>query len=155
MLKTMRRVTLGILAAALALSAAEPILGTWKLNSSKSKYSPGPGPKSATQVYSQDGDWFVVKADTVNAEGKTVNTTNRYRGDGKEYPYESAVTGPGKISVKKIDDHHFESVIKSNSGSQVTIHSTISKDGKTRTLKMTGVNAKGEKVNNVAVYEKQ
>ena len=33
--------------------------------------------------------------------------------------------------------------------------STVSSDGKTRTVTTKGVNAKGQPVNNVAVYERQ
>ena len=36
------------LAAGSLLFAADASLGTWKLNVAKSKYSPGPAPKSAT-----------------------------------------------------------------------------------------------------------
>ena len=76
MLRTTRNLCLSVLAAALALSAATPHLGTWKLNTAKSKFSPGPGPKSRTMVVSQDGDWTVQKADGVNAEGKPTTSIN-------------------------------------------------------------------------------
>jgi hypothetical protein len=33
-----------------AQDADDPILGTWKLNLSKSKYIPGPAPRSQTRV---------------------------------------------------------------------------------------------------------
>ena len=36
---------------AAVLIAAEPFAGTWKLNTAKSKYTPGPPPKSATITY--------------------------------------------------------------------------------------------------------
>jgi hypothetical protein len=36
-----------------------------------------------------------------------------------------------------------------------TATSVVSKDGKTRTLTEKGVNAKGEKISNTLVYEKQ
>ncbi|MBL8292742.1 MAG: hypothetical protein JNN08_12940, partial [Bryobacterales bacterium] len=71
---------------AIALSAAEPYLGTWKANLAKSKYSPGPAPKSVVATYTKDGEWVVLKNDTVSADGQTVSRTNRYKRDGKEYP---------------------------------------------------------------------
>ena len=52
-----RRVLIGVLAASLTLCAADMLSGTWKLNTAKSKYSPGPAPKSNTVTYSMDGDW--------------------------------------------------------------------------------------------------
>ena len=36
-----------------------------------------------------------------------------------------------------------------------TARRVVSKDGKTMTLTITGANAKGQKVKNIAVYEKQ
>jgi hypothetical protein len=131
-------------------------MGTWKLNTSQSKYSPGPAPKSSTQVYSQDGDWIVIKTESVDAAGKPVSTSNRYKRDGKEYPFQSPLAaGSGKITVKKIDDYHFEAAVTGEGGAHTSIRTSISKDGKTRTQRVTGVNAKGQKVNNVVVYDKQ
>ena len=139
---------------AVMLIAADPTLGTWKMNMAKSKFNPGPGPKSGTTVYSQDGDWIVLKSTGVDADGKPINRENRYKRDGKEYPFDGP-NGRGKISVKKIDDYNTEAVTKLDAGGSVTSRTVISKDGKTRTQTATGVNAKGEKVNTVVVFDRQ
>ena len=39
------------LGSAIAAWAADPVLGTWELNVAKSKYNPGPAPKSQTRIY--------------------------------------------------------------------------------------------------------
>jgi hypothetical protein len=39
-------VPLAIVMAAGALLASDPIIGTWKMNMAKSKFSPGPAPQS-------------------------------------------------------------------------------------------------------------
>jgi len=127
--------------------------GTWKLNTAKSKYSPGPAPKSTTQTYSMDGDWVVLKSEGVAADGKPANFSYRYKFDGKEYPFKNA-TVDGTISVKRIDDLHTEAVIKGGKAN-ISLKGEISKDGKTRTQRQTGTNAEGKPVNNVVVYEKQ
>ena len=46
---------------AVTLGAANPIIGTWKVNSAKTKSSLGPPPKALTAVYRQEGDWIVAK----------------------------------------------------------------------------------------------
>ena len=153
MVKILQRLTIGFVAATLVLSAADMLSGTWKLNTAKSKYSPGPAPKSVTFTYSMDGDWVVAKNEGVNAEGKPISFTNRYKYDGKEYPYKGAL-GDGTISVKRTDDFHTESTVKSGKAS-MTNKTVISKDGKTRTQNQTGTNAQGQSVNNVLVYDKQ
>ena len=40
-----------LLGAALSVRAADPLIGTWKLDLSKSIFSPGPAPKSQIGVY--------------------------------------------------------------------------------------------------------
>ncbi len=37
----------------LAAAAADPIVGAWTLSLTKSKYSPGPAPKSLTRTYAE------------------------------------------------------------------------------------------------------
>ena len=57
--------------------------------------------------------------------------------------------------MKKIDDYTVESVSKKAGKPLITTKSVVSKDGKTRTTTQKGTNAKGEKVNNTIVYDKQ
>jgi len=142
-------------AVAAALSAADPYLGTWKANPAKSKYSPGPAPKSNTATYSKDGDWVILKTDTVAADGQTTSRTNRYKRDGKAYPFTGPLIGKGTITVKPIDDYTTDAVLKGDNGRTVMIHTVISKDGKTRTQTSTGTTADGKKTNNTVVFEKQ
>ena len=60
MQKCLRGVGLGIVVlvwAGVQLPAQEsdPLVGTWELNVAKSKYSPGPAPKSETRTYVVSG----------------------------------------------------------------------------------------------------
>jgi hypothetical protein len=51
-------------------------LGTWKLNLSKSNYSPGPPPKSQVRKWEPfEGDGVTFTVETVNADGS--RTTER------------------------------------------------------------------------------
>jgi hypothetical protein len=154
MLKIARNLTLTVIAAAMTLSAADPFLGTWKMNPAKSKYSPGPAPKSATMTYTQDGDWIVGKNDTVGADDKATTATNRYKRDGKEYPYQSPAGGSGTVAVKSINANTAVATIKVGT-STTTLRTVVSKDGKSFTRTTKGTDAQGQQLNNVAVYEKQ
>ena len=69
-----------LLAVALAtvrVSAGDPLVGTWKANIEKSKYSPGPPPKGPnTQKIEAVENGIKTVADGVNAKGqKTHNGT--------------------------------------------------------------------------------
>lgn len=141
-------------AANMQFSSADPVIGTWKMNIAKSRFSPGPAPKNATTVYSQEGDWLVIKSTGTDSAGQPINRTNRYKRDGKAYPFDGP-NGRGTITVKRIDDYNSEAVTKLEGGGTITTRSVISKDGKTRTMTSTGTNAKGEKVNSVIVWERQ
>jgi hypothetical protein len=58
------------------------------------------------------------------------------------------------ISAKGIDDYTFEATTKLKGKSLLTARTVASKDGKTETTTFTGVNAQGQKVNNVVLGEK-
>lgn len=137
-----------------SLLAADASLGTWKMNMSKSKFSPGPAPKSVTATYSEDGGWIVVKTEGMDSDGKAISRTGRYKRDGNDYPYEGP-NGKGMINLKQTDDRHIMAVTKLEAGGTITSRTVISKDGKTRTQTSTGTNSKGEKVDTVTVFERQ
>ena len=145
---------LGILALSMTLWAADPAVGTWKLNTAKSKYTPGPVPKSATVTYEETADGIKRTGESVDADGKTTSFTYTAKYDGKDYP----VTGSDvydTIAPKRINEHTVEATRKKSGAVVHTARRVVSKNGKVMTITMTGKNAKGEKVHNVAVYDKQ
>ena len=154
MLKPLRSLSLIVMAAALTLSAADPLVGTWKLNTAKSKYSPGPGPKSATVTYTEDAGWIVAKAEGVGPDGKSTATNNRYKRDGKEYPFVVAGGATGTIVSKTTGPNTFDATVK-NGAVTTTVHTVVSKDGKVFTRTSKGTNADGKPTTSTVVYEKQ
>ena len=151
---TVRVLWLAILTAALAL-AADPFLGTWKLNTAKSTFSAGwPGPQRRTVVARQDGDWVVYETDAVNGAGQPVKSTNRFKFDGKEYEWNKTVGPRATVTAKRVDNHVIEWVF-TDDGAVIKSLTTISKDGKTRTDTLDGNNPEGIPIKNTAVYDKQ
>ena len=144
----------GTLALGVALWAADPVVGSWKLNVAKSKYSPGPAPKSATITYEDTADGLKRTGETIDAEGKKTSFEYTAKYDGKDYP----VTGSDvfdTISIKRINDHTVASTLKKAGKVVSTSRRVTSKDGKTMTLTINGTNAEGQKTHAVAVYDKQ
>ena len=142
------------LSAAAFVLAADPSLGTWKLNVAKSKYSPGPIPKSATITYEAVGDSVKRTGESISADGKKTSLTYTAKPDGKYYP----ATGGDlydELAIKKVDDYNSEATMKRAGKVVANAKRSITKDGKVMTITITGTNAKGEKVNNVGVYDKQ
>jgi len=134
--------------------AADNQVGTWKLNVAKSKYSPGPAPKDGTLTVESEPNGLKITIHGTDAEGKAVHMEFAPKYDGKDVPT-TGMLGADTISMKKIDDYTVESVSKKGGKPLITTKSVVSKDGKTRTTTQKGTNAKGEKVNNTIVYDKQ
>jgi hypothetical protein len=134
--------------------AAENWLGTWKLNTAKSKYSPGPGPKSLTLKFEATADGIKLTSDGVNAEGKPTHAEYVSKFDGTDVPWEGNPDADA-ASAKKIDDNNYENIWKKEGKTTITAKVVVSKSGKTLTTTLVGTNAKGETVKNVAVYDRQ
>ena len=144
---------LGFVTVALA-QAPDPAAGTWSINLAKSKFSPGPAPKSQTLKYEATEGGVKLSVDIVNASGESSHSEYSAKYDGKDYP----VTGnpnADTISLKRIDSHSFEAQWKKDGKPTMTVRTTISKDGMTRTSVQTGKNAQGQEVKNTTVYDKQ
>ena len=73
-------------AAAQAVPAGNPIVGTWKLNVAKSTFTPGPGWQSQTRTYRATPGGASVSWTGVGAHGETMQVSYDYNYDGKDYP---------------------------------------------------------------------
>ena len=87
---------------------ADNSLGTWKLNVSKSKYSPGPLPvKSLTTTREAAGDGVKVTTTGERSDGTAVNSTYTAKFDGSP----SSLSGQGApydtISLRQVDANTF------------------------------------------------
>jgi hypothetical protein len=143
-----------LLFTAVSVWAADPVLGTWKLNVAKSKYNPGPAPKSQTRLYEKSSQGVTVTVATIEADGQSSSIALPANEDGKDYPI--MASGPADaIALTKIDSQTDEAILKHGAAVVGTSRRVISQDGKTMTITYKGTNRKGEQVDNVGVYEKQ
>ncbi len=149
---------LGLALAVLAVGASaqatkNPELGTWKLNVEKSKYNPGPAPKSNTVTMEAAGNGVKYSAKGVDAEGKPTATEYTASYDGKDIPLKGSNVADA-TSTRRIDAWTVERITKKDGKVVSTIRREYAKDGKSFTAKVTGKNAKGEAVNNVLFYDR-
>lgn len=152
---------LGVVVTAAALTAltaaaqtADPRVGTWNLNVAKSKYNPGPAPKSQVLTIEAAGKGEKVRSETVTATGD--KTIVEYSGefDGKPRPLKGSQTAD-TVTLTRIDTHTTERV-DAKAGKTVTIYRrAVSKDGKTMTVTIKGMDASGKAADNVVVFEKK
>ncbi len=142
-----------VLSSSIAL-AADNWLGTWNLDLAKSKYSPGPAPKSLTLKFEAMPGGIKFTGDGVGADGKPTHSMYLSKFDGRDVPYEGN-TDAETASPKKIDDNSYDNTWKKGGKATTAVRVVVSADGKTMTITQTGTNAKGEAVNNAIVYNKQ
>jgi len=158
----------------LAAQDADPILGTWVLNVAKSTFSPGPGPRSESRTYIMETEKTKLTARGV-AEPRTFvsvrqeikATSQGVDGYGQPMTREWTIVRDGKdrpmagdadvdmLSLTRIDA--FTSAFTQKRAGRVVSTGTqaISRDGKVMTVTTTGINAKGQSINDVAVFDKQ
>jgi hypothetical protein len=133
----------------------DPFVGTWRLNLAKSTYSPGPPPKSTTSTYETAGQGYKVSVKTEPASGPAQQWSYTSNLDGKDSPITGNNPNADTVAAKRIDANTLEIVNKKGGKVMTTQKNVVAPDGKTRTVTTTGTDAQGQKVNNVAVYEKQ
>lgn len=133
----------------------DPFVGTWTLNVAKSKYSPGPAPKAQTSTYESAGVGYEVAVKSTPASGAVQEWTYTTKLDGASSPITGNNPNADMTTVKRIDATTLE-IVNTKGGKETTRQrNVVSADGKTRTVTTTGVDAQGQKVSNVAVYEKK
>jgi hypothetical protein len=133
--------------------AADPNVGTWKLDEAKSKIAVGT-PKNVSVVYTAAGDSYKCVVDGVDGAGKATHNEWTGKFDGKEYP----VTGDPASdtrSLKLVSPGHYG--LTNGKGGKTLVTGTVefSADNKTRTLTTHMMDPAGKKVTSVAVYDRQ
>jgi hypothetical protein len=150
-------VCLGLCAivAAPVLAQKDSQVGVWKLNLAKSKYSPGPAPPTAPTPIEAAGAGTKVSVDQTLPDGtkRQYSFTSNY--DGKEVPVTGTNPDADTVARTRVNATTVKTVAKKGGKVTTTQTSTVSADGKTRTVTTTGTNGKGQAVKNVAVYDRQ
>ena len=147
--------SLGLILAAGALYAADPMEGTWKLNESKSKLTRGTG-KNTKVVYDSRliRDKVTVTVDGVDADGKPFHSVWKGRFNGKDYE----VSGDPNSDMRaytKVNDQTLTMTAKKGGKVMTTSRIVVSADGKSRVVNANGTTAKGKKFSNTVVYDKE
>ena len=137
-----------------AQAQSDPHVGTWALNAAKSKYTPGPPPASQTSVYAVEGAGIKVTTKGQGPLGQPTSTAFTVAFDGKDHPVTGNVDYDA-VAVKRVDSNTIEFTRKKGGQVVQTALSAVSKDGKTRTVTSTGVNARGAKVHVVGHYDRK
>jgi|WetSurSiteA1Bulk_404760.scaffolds.fasta_scaffold00775_4 hypothetical protein len=138
-----------------SLWAADPHVGTWKLNLAKSKFSPpSSAPKSRTLKIETQDNGIKYVSEGIDSEGKAYHEHFTAKYDGKDYPYIGSSTADS-LAYTKIDETTLDWVVKKGGKVVSRGRSVVSNGGKTRTVTSKDTDAKGQETTNIAVYQKQ
>jgi hypothetical protein len=140
--------------AGIALAQSDPAVGTWKLNTAKSKYDPGPVPKSNTITITAVANGIHVVAKGENGAGQPTSIDYSTTYDGKDSPVKGA-PAYDTLSTKRVDANTTETIRKKDGKQVQTATRKVSADGKTMTVTTRGKDERGRTVNTVAVYDRQ
>ena len=134
-------------------SAQNAHMGTWKLNEAKSHFSKGAS-KNHTVAYEMSGDMIKVTVDGTDADGNALHNEWTGKFDGKYYALTGSPTGDMR-SYRQINSRTL--AFREKKGSKIGVTGTIAvaRDGKTRTVTTNSTDAKGRRMHNVAVFDKQ
>ena len=137
-----------------ALAQKDPQVGVWKLNVAKSKFSPGPTPTTATTTIEAAGAGTKVSVDQTLPDGTKRQYSFTADYDGKDTAIVGNNPDADTVARTRVNASTVQTVSKKAGKVTTTQTSEVSSDGKTRTVTTKGVNAKGQAVSNVAIYEK-
>lgn len=143
-----------MLAFATVAVADNPVVGTWQLNAAKSKFSPGPAPKTDTRTYTESADGITMTWSSTATDGKAISVKSTFKADGKDYP----LTGSpnfDSLTLKQVDSHTVHSIQKKSGKVVGETTRTVSSDGKELTLASKGTGADGAAYDNVMVYDRK
>jgi hypothetical protein len=135
------------------LSLEQPhLVGVWRLDVEKSRYSPGPPPKGEVRTYARDASGVTGKIERHYADGRL--DVIEYRADyDRDYPV-SGTRLYDLVRFRRVDEHTTEGVLSHAGSVYGSSRRTISADGRTLTITFRRTEP-GDMVNNVALYHKE
>jgi len=138
--------------AATACFAANPHMGTWKLNEAKSKIPAGMG-KNTTVVYAEQKDKIKITVNGVDKDGKPTHSVWVGKWDGKAYPVKGNLPY-NSVAYRVVNDRTNDITALKDGKMAWNGRITVSADGKSRTVTINGTDAQGKKFSGKAVYDK-
>ena len=146
--------TSGALDAFQQRSTAEPppqLIGTWRLNVAKSKYSPGPPLRSETRVYTKQTDGVKGVVSRVYSDGRSERF--EYMANFGKDMMVTGIPEYDSVTLRKIDDLTSDAVLSHAGTVYGVARRVIGADGKTMTITFDRKSSETP-VHNVAVYDK-
>jgi hypothetical protein len=134
---------------------SNPLIGTsWKLNLDKSKYSPGPPPRSSTLNFTLDGQNVKDTVQQIDAQGHANTGVVMHVYDGQPHP--ATISPDYDATVLTRVDANTLIFSRLKAGKLVATGTfVVSPDGTMLIVTNTGIDRNGQPLKSVVVYDKQ
>src|SRR5262249_8494392 len=119
-------------AVAVLAQSQESLFGTWKMDVAKSKYSPGPIPKSNIAKWEGFQGGVKITSDVVPGKGETQHWESSGKFDGKDNPVKGNNPDADTMAFSKVDARTYQIVQKKAGKTTLTARIVVAPDGKTR-----------------------
>ncbi len=143
-----------LLTASAATFAANPLIGTWKLNEGKSKFAPGAAKNTTVTYAPAKGDMIKCTVDGVDKNGKPIHWTWVGKFDGQPYEIKGSPSFD-TLTYKPVNDRTNNTTAMKDDKVVMTATITVAKHGKSRVVTLTGTDASGKKFTDTTYYDKQ
>ena len=153
--RTTTLVALAVLLTATAtMFAANPLMGTWKLNEAKSKFAPGATKNTMVTYSPAKGDMIRCVVHGADKDGKPIHWVWVGKFDGKPYQIKGSPSFD-TLTYKSVNDWTNKTTATKAGKVVMTGTITVAKDGKSRVVMLTGTDANGQKFTDMTYYDKQ
>jgi hypothetical protein len=133
---------------------AADAMGTWKLNTTKSKYTGMPMPKDLTVTYTPEGGGWRYHAKGVSATGEPIDGHFNYTKDGEDIKT-TGFPNWDTLVLRNARSNQSSGTLKRDGKPVGTVSRTISEDGKTMTIRGKFTTPEGKQATYLSVYDKQ
>lgn len=140
------------------LWAADPAVGTWKLNVVKSKFAPSTqaSPKVQTLVIREVGEQSETTITGARTDGSPISSKFTFPLQGGAVKYQQGGFAEGVSGIGTRIDANTVLFTTIQNGKQIEMEQcAVSKDGKTMNCTAKGTDAKGKPFESLTVYDKQ
>ena len=130
------------------------VMGTWKLNTTTSKYTGMPTPKDLTVTYTPEGGGWHYQAKGVSATGEPIDGRFNYTKDGEDIKT-TGFPNWDTLVLRNASSNKSTGTLKRDGKPVGTVSRTFSEDGKTMTLRGKVTTPEGKQATYLSVYDKQ
>ena len=127
------------------------LIGTWRLVIAKSKYTPGPPPRSETRTYRRQSDGVHGVVTRVLADGKSEKF--EYMANFGQDIVVTGIPDYDRVTLRKVDELTSDAVLSHAGNVYGVARRAIAQDGRSMTITFDR-KSNDLRVHNIAVYEK-